>query len=65
VFVSVDPGAPVGGIAELPDAAGMPLETPGSSGPSTGVLAGIAGAVTAGAVALSGAAWYARRRWLR
>ena len=57
-------GCPVGGIAELPEVAGTPLETEGSSGPSAGVLAGVA-AGTAGVVGLGGAAWYARRRWLR
>ena len=61
VLVSVDPGVPVGGIAELPDAAGTPLETPGSSGPSAGVVAAIA----AGTVTFGGAAWYARRRFTR
>ncbi len=53
------PMAPVGGIAELPDKDTAPLETGGSSGPRTGILAGIAGAV---AVALGGAAWWVRRR---
>ena len=55
--------AVVGGIAALPEAGGAPLETAGSSGPSTTALAGIAAAaVAAGAVALGGVAWYARRR---
>ena len=53
---------PVGGIAELPDVAGTPLETGGSSGRSANVVAGIAVAAAAGALALGGAAWYARRR---
>ena len=53
---------PVGGVAELPEAAGSPLEAGGSSGSSPGVLAGIAAALAAGAVALGGAAWWARRR---
>lgn len=52
----------VGGIAELPEVDGTPLETAGSSGPSTTVLAGIVIAVAAGTIALGGAAWYARRR---
>ena len=52
----------VGGIAELPEVAGTPLETDGSSGPSAGVLAGIVAAIAAVAVALTGAAWYVRRR---
>ena len=51
----------VGGIAELPEVAGTPQEAPDASGPSAGLLAGIAGAA-AGAVALGGAAWWARRR---
>ena len=53
---------PVGGIAELPEVAGVPLEAPGSSDSNTGLLAGIAAAIAAGTVALGGAAWYARRR---
>ncbi len=59
------PGSAVGGIAELPDVTGARLNAGGSSSPNARVLtAVIAGAVVAGAVALSGAAWYARRRWL-
>ncbi len=54
--------APVGGIAELPDADAAPLETGGSPGTGVGVLAGIAAALAAGTVVLGGAAWYARRR---
>ena len=58
--------APVGGIVdEIPDLAGTALEAGGSSGPSTGVLAGVIAGITAGAVALGGAAWYARRRLVR
>jgi len=57
------PGA-VGGIAELPDVDATPLEATDSSGPSTGLLAGIAAVGVAAAATLSGAAWYARRRWL-
>ena len=54
---------PVGGIAELPAAAGTPLEA-GGAGASRGLLAGVvAGALAAGGVAAGGAAWYARRRW--
>ncbi len=53
---------PVGGIAELPEVAVLPLKTADSSGPNAGVLGGITGALAAGAVALGGAAWYARRR---
>ena len=53
----------VGGVAELPEVAGAPLEAPDSSGSNTGLLAGVAGAVAAGTLTLGGAAWYARRRW--
>jgi hypothetical protein len=45
---------PVGGAAQLPDAAG-------SSGPNYALLAG---AIAAVAAALTAGAWYARRRWL-
>jgi hypothetical protein len=48
------PYVPVGGIAELPDAAG-------SSGPPYALLAGALAAV----LALGAGAWYARRRWVR
>ncbi len=53
---------PVGGIAELPDADRAPLGTEGSSGLGEGAIAGIAAGVAALAVALSGGAWYMRRR---
>ena len=53
---------PVGGVAELPDVAGAGLEAEGSSGPSATVVVGVVAAVTAGAVALGSAGWYARRR---
>lgn len=50
----------VGGVAELPDGDGVaPLQTSGSSGLDAGLLAGIAAAA---AVALGGAAWFARKR---
>ena len=52
---------PVGGVAELPEVAGAPLETSGSAGPGAAVLAGVAAGIAAGAVALGGAAWWARR----
>ena len=59
----------VGGVAELPrldggqaEVAGTPLGAGGSSGPGAAVLAGVATVVAAGAVALGGAAWWARRR---
>jgi hypothetical protein len=54
----------VGGLSLDPDEGALPLESGRSSGSDPGILAGvIAGA--AGAVALAGAAWYARRRWAR
>ena len=55
-------GCPVGGIAELPDVAGRPLEAQDSSGFRASVRGGVLAAVAAGALALGGAAWYARRR---
>lgn len=55
----------VGGIAELPELARKSLEGGESSGPGAGVLAGIAGALAGGVVALGGAAWYVRGRWVR
>ena len=56
---------PVGGVAELPDVAGGRLEAEGSAGPSGAVVVGVLAAVTAGAVALGSAGWYARRRLRR
>ena len=58
-FFQAHPLATVGGIAELPEVAGVPLETAGSSGSGATPLADVAGA--AAAVALGGAAWYTRR----
>lgn len=55
----------VGGIAELPEVARTPLETPGSSGASYWIVAGVAAAAAASAVTLGGAARCARRRWRR
>ena len=55
----------VGGIAELAEVAGTPLETDGSSGGGAGTLAGMIAALVAGTVALGGAAWFARRRWAK
>ena len=55
-------GCPVGGIAELPQVAGTSLEAAQSSGTSASLLAGVIAAVSAAAIALGGAAWYARRR---
>lgn len=51
----------VGGIAELSEVAGKALETGGSFGSDVGAVAALF-AVSAGALALGGTAWYARRR---
>ena len=61
VTPTATPPPPVGGIALYDDASLHPLETPESSSRSFGVLAWAIAAGT-GAAALSGAAWYARRR---
>lgn len=55
----------VGGIAQLPevDVEDSQVEGSDSSGVKYGFLAGVAAAVTAGAVALSAAAWYTRKRF--
>ena len=52
----------VGGVAELPEVAGAPLQATGSSGGNAGLIAGLIAAGVAGVVALGGAAWYVRRR---
>ena len=54
--------ATVGGVAELPEVAGSALESGGSSGETAGLLASVTVAVATVALALGGAAWYARRR---
>ncbi len=53
----------VGGVVELAEAAGTPLEAAGSSSSNAGLIAGIVAAIAAGTVTLGGAAWYTRRRW--
>ncbi|MEX0785839.1 MAG: FG-GAP repeat protein [Dehalococcoidia bacterium] len=53
---------PVGGIAELAEVAGQPLETGASRGRGAVVVAGIAAAVAAAGAGLGGTIWYARRR---
>ena len=59
------PDPSVGGIVELPEVAGTPLEATRSSGTNARVLASVA-AVVAATIALAlGGAWYARRRWAR
>ena len=55
-------GGGVGGVAELPEVAGAPLQATGSSDSNAGLFAGLIAAVVAGAVALGSAAWYVRRR---
>ena len=55
-------GTGVGGVAELPEVAGAPLQATDSSGGNAGLFAGVIAAVIAGAVALGGAAWYVRSR---
>lgn len=59
---TIEPGK-VGGITELVDVATTPLESEGSR--SALPIAGIGLSVAAGALALGGSAWYARRRWRR
>ena len=56
---------PVGGIAEPPDVARLPLDTSESAGSTMGFLAAVAAAGTASLLALGGVAWYARKRWFR
>ena len=56
------PSVGVGGIAELPEVAGTPLETGTSSDTNAGVLAGMAAAAAAGVIVLGGAAWWARTK---
>jgi len=53
---------PVGGVAELPEAAQAPAGQSDSSDPPYAVFAGAAAAAI---VTLTAGAWYARRRWLR
>ena len=53
---------PVGGIIEPQDEDARPLESADSSSRNVGFFAGIAAAITIGALALGGAAWRARRR---
>ncbi len=60
--VNITPSGAVGGIAELPRADAVPVESGGSPGLDAGVLAGIAAGSTIVAIAVCGGAWYARRR---
>ena len=52
----------VGGITELPEVAGTPLEASDSSGSNTALIVGIVAAFAAVTVTLGGAVWYTRRR---
>ncbi len=52
----------VGGIAADPDLRALPLKTGSPGGRSASFLAGVMAAI---AVALSGSAWYAHKRWIR
>jgi hypothetical protein len=52
----------VGGVAELPDLTGDSLEERGGGAANAGLVAGAAAAALAGALALGGVAWQARRR---
>ena len=61
-FFQTHPLATVGGIAELPEVAGVPLETAGSSSTNMGLLAALSAGISTVAITVTGAAWYARRR---
>ena len=66
-FDMVVPGIkPVGGLSvDLDEGlSALPLKATKSSGNDTGLLAGLIAAIAISAVTLTGAAWYARRRWL-
>lgn len=58
---------PVGGLSVdlAGDETGLPLERAQSSGGNAGLLAGIAASISAVVIAVTGAAWYARRRLIR
>ena len=59
IFVSPEEGGPaVGGIAQLPEVAS-------DFGWPAGAYAALAGGIAAAVLALSGGAWYARRRWVK
>jgi len=52
----------VGGVAEQVDPSDLPVETTGSSDGNPGLLVSVLAGLSAGGVALGGAAWYVRRR---
>lgn len=60
--ITINPVPAVGGIAELSNAEGTPLDAGGESGLGAGALAGIAAGAAAVAVALGGTGWYLARR---
>lgn len=64
--LSVNCNAAVGGLAvDLDgDLGDLPLETAQSSGGNAGLLAALIAGISAVAVTVTGAAWYARRRWI-
>ncbi len=53
---------PVGGISRERELAGLPLETPGSSGPDLVLLSAIVAAIAVAGLGSGSAAWYAWRR---
>ena len=55
----------VGGIAELPEVDATPLEAAEPSSGNAALLVGVIAGSVAGAVALGGVAWYARKRRVR
>ena len=57
------PPPPIGGVGSFPDLEGSaPSETAASSGGNVGLLAGVIAAATVGAITVTSAVWYARRR---
>lgn len=63
VIGPVPPPPPIGGVGFFPDVEGSaPLETAGSSGNNASLLAGVIAGISAVAITVTGAAWYARRR---
>ena len=67
--LTIIPGSPVGGIAELPALAGPSAGQSGApaegSGWSGSGYAALAGGLAAAAIVIAAGGWYARRRWLR
>jgi hypothetical protein len=64
----MSPGAPVGGVAEIPDLAGpspKDARAPARASGWSPNYPALGGALVAALLALTAGAWYARRRWLR